>query len=216
MNKFGRRFRAELRGHTGPSGERESPANPCSRPLAKRDECPQAPTARHRSRWRDQPAAASRPLLSSPCLWDRAKIMCDLNVEVIMFSRSARWFLFAAPIALFSAGNASACYVPTQFRPAGQVFDAVLSVTVMNELGAGSSGAMQSRVNKVLRGQYREQAISLPWFVSDGKGSCPSSSPYLHKGDQASVYLMRSAQQSQAEGAPAFTIVGWMRSSDVR
>lgn len=133
-----------------------------------------------------------------------------------MFSRSAKWFLFAVSIALFSAGNASACYVPTQFRPAGTIFDAVLSVTVINELGAGASGAIQSRVNKVLKGQYREQAVSLPWFVSDGKGSCPSSSPYLHKGDQATVYLMRSARQPQAEGAPAFIVVGWMRSSDVR
>jgi hypothetical protein len=133
-----------------------------------------------------------------------------------MFSCSARWSLFAVPSALLTAGNASACYVPTQFRPADTMFDAVLTVTVMDELGTGAQGAMQSRVNRVLKGQYREQTLSLPWFVSDGKGSCPPSSPYLHKGDQATVYLARKAQQPQAEGASAFIVVGWVRSSNVR
>lgn len=133
-----------------------------------------------------------------------------------MFPCSAKWLLFAVPIALLAAGNASACYVPTRFRPADTIFDAVLSVTVMNELGTGASGAMQATVKKVLKGQYRERTVSLPWFVSDGKGSCPPSSPYLHKGDQATVYLSRNAHRPQAEGAPAFIVVGWVPSSEVR
>jgi hypothetical protein len=105
--------------------------------------------------------------------------------------------------------NALACFTPTPFTPDGEEFDAVVVVRVADEAVATRSGLIRSKVEKVLSGTFGQRTVYLPWTVSDLKGMCPSSSPFLHKDEQATVYLKRDDQPLASRARSAFIVAGW-------
>ncbi|NTS64022.1 hypothetical protein HRV97_02455 [Sphingomonas sp. HHU CXW] len=112
--------------------------------------------------------------------------------------------------------NALACFTPTRFTVDGETYDAVVVVTVSDEANATRSGLIKAKVEKVLTGPYEQRIIDLPWMVSDAKGICPSSSPFLHKGEQATVYLKRDDQPLKSRAPSGFIVAGWMPLAPVR
>lgn len=110
-----------------------------------------------------------------------------------------------------SGASALACYTPTHFTPDNdEVFDAVVVVRVADEALANRSSLLRVKVEKVLTGTYEQRTLDLPWTVSDSKGVCPSSSPFLHKDEQATVYLKRDDQPLKSRTPSGFIVAGWI------
>lgn len=112
--------------------------------------------------------------------------------------------------------NALACFTPTRFTTDGETFDAVVVVRVSDEANATRSGLIKAKVEKVLTGTYEQRTVDLPWIVSDTKGVCPSSSPFLHKDEQATVYLKRDNQPLKSRAPSGFIVAGWIPLAPVR
>lgn len=97
--------------------------------------------------------------------------------------------ILAAAACLYGSPAVGCSVPPPPFNPDGKVFASVVVVRVLNDHPASHSGRLHTEVLKVLSGRFPVRTYDLYWHVSDGRGSCPPTSPYLRKGQRARVYF---------------------------